>query len=82
MIRKPIVFPGNAPLTRAVAAEVVQTASGFEARVMIQRDQKIVNAKSMLGLLSLGADDQSNMVLIAEGADEDAAAAAVLKVLA
>lgn len=82
MIRKPIVFPGNAPLTRAVAAEVVQTASGFEARVMIQREQKIVNAKSMLGLLSLGADDQANMVLIAEGADEEAAAAAVLKVLA
>ena len=81
MIRKPIVFPGNAPLTRAVAAEVVQTASGFEARVMIQRDQKIVNAKSMLGLLSLGADDQANMVLIAEGADEAAAADAVMKVL-
>jgi phosphotransferase system HPr (HPr) family protein len=82
MIRKPIVFPGNAPLTRAVAAEVVQTAGGFEARVMIQRDQKIVNAKSMLGLLSLGADDQANMVLIAEGADEAEAAAAILKVLA
>ena len=82
MIRKPIVFPGNAPLTRALAAEVVQTASGYEARVMIQREQKIVNAKSMLGLLSLGADDQANMVLIAEGADEEAAAAAVLAVLA
>ena len=44
MIRKPISFPGNVPLTRALAAEVVQTASAFEARVMIQRDQKIVNA--------------------------------------
>ena len=82
MIRKPITFPGNVPLTRAVAAEVVQAASGFEARVMIQRDQKIVNAKSMLGLLSLSADDQANMVLIAEGADEAAAAEAVVKVLA
>ena len=81
MIRKPISFPGNVPLTRAAAAEVVQTASAFEARVMIQRDQKIVNAKSMLGLLSLGADDQANMVLIAEGADEAAAADAVMKVL-
>lgn len=81
MIRTPIVFPGIAPLTRALAAEVVQTASAFEARVMIQREQKIVNAKSMLGLLSLGADDQANMVLIAEGADEEAAAAAVLAVL-
>lgn len=82
MIRKPIAFPDNAPLTRALAAEVVQTASRYEARVMIQREQKIVNAKSMLGLLSLGADDQANMVLIAEGADEEAAAAAVLAVLA
>nr|MBR4281690.1 HPr family phosphocarrier protein [Clostridia bacterium] len=82
MIRKPISFPGNVPLTRAIAAEVVQAASGYEARVMIQRDQKIVNAKSMLGLLSLGADDQANMVLIAEGADEAAAADAVVKVLA
>ena len=82
MIRKPIVFPGNVPLTRALAAEVVQTASSYEARVMIQREQKIVNAKSMLGLLSLSADDQANMMLIAEGADEEAAAAAVLAVLA
>jgi len=81
MIRKPIVFPGNAPLTRALAVEVVQTASTFEARVMIQRAQKIVNAKSMLGLLSLGAEDQADMVLIAEGVDEAEAAAAVLAVL-
>ncbi len=81
MIRKPIVFPGNAPLTRTLAAEVVQTAGNFEARVMIQRAQKIVNAKSMLGLLSLGAEDQANMVLIAEGVDEAEAVDAVLAVL-
>ena len=82
MIRKPIAFPKDIPLTRALAAEVVQTASRFEARVMIQQEQKIVNAKSMLGLLSLGTEDQANMVLIAEGADEAAAAEAVLAVLA
>ena len=82
MIRKPITFPGCAPLTRTLAAEVVQTASAFEARVMIQRDQKIVNAKSMLGLLSLGADDQAHMVLVAEGVDEAAAVEAVMAVLA
>ena len=82
MIRKPITFPGNAPLTRSLAAEVVQTASRYEARVMIQREQKIVNAKSMLGLLSLGADDQANMVLIAEGVDEQDAITAVQAVLA
>lgn len=81
MIRKPITFPGNQPLTRALAAEVVQTASQFEARVMISRHQKIVNAKSTLGLLSLSVEDQSDMVLVAEGPDEAAAVEAVLALL-
>ncbi len=78
MIRTPIKFPQDAPLTRAKAAEVVQTASNYEARVMIMHDSKVVNAKSMLGLLSLGADDQADLTLVAEGPDEAAAAAAVL----
>ncbi len=77
MIRKPIRLPKGEPLTRATAAEVVQTAANFEARVMIQRDQKIVNAKSMLGLLSLSADDREDLTLVAEGVDEAAAAEAV-----
>ncbi|MBQ8201047.1 MAG: HPr family phosphocarrier protein [Clostridia bacterium] len=81
MIRKPIVFPNHQPLNRALAAEVVQTASRFEARVMISHHQKIVNAKSMLGLLSLGADDQDGMILMAEGMDEAAAAEAVAALL-
>ena len=82
MIRKPINFPGNQPLTRALAAEVVQTASRFEARVMISRHQKIVNAKSTLGLLSLSVEDQSDMVLVADGADEAAAVEAIMALLA
>lgn len=82
MIRKPISFPANQPLTRALAAEFVQVASRFEARVMISRHQKIVNAKSTLGLLSLSADDQNDLVLIAEGPDEEAAVAAILELLA
>ena len=82
MIRKPISFPENQPLTRALAAEFVQVASRFEARVMISRHQKIVNAKSPLGLLSLSADDQNDLVMIAEGPDEEAAVAAIMELLA
>lgn len=82
MIRKPITFPDNRPLTRALAAEVVQTASQYEARVMISRHQKIVNAKSTLGLLSLSVEDQNDLVLIAEGPDEAAAVEAILMLLA
>lgn len=82
MIRKPISFPGNQPLTRAMAAEIVQTASQFEARVMISRHQKIVNAKSTLGLLSLGVEDQKDLVLVAEGPDEAAAVETIVALMA
>ena len=82
MIRKPVTFPENKPLNRALAAEVVQTANCFEARVMISRHQKIVNAKSTLGLLSLSAEDQNDLVLIAEGVDEAEAVEAILALLA
>lgn len=82
MIRKPITFPGNQPLTRALAAEVVQTAGRFESRVMISRHQKLVNAKSTLGLLSLNADDQNDMVLVVEGTDEAEATEAIVALLA
>ena len=74
MIVKPITFPNHQPLNRTLAAQVVQTAS----RVMIRRHQKVVNAKSMLGLLSLDADEQNEMFLVCDGADEEAASAAVL----
>lgn len=78
MIIKPITFPHHQPLSRTIAAQVVQTASRYEARVMIRRHQKVVNAKSMLGLLSLDADEQNEMFLVCEGEDEAAAAEAVM----
>ena len=81
MIRKPISFPADKPLTRALAAEFVQVAASFEARVMISRHQKIVNAKSTLGLLSLSAEDLTDLTLIAEGPDEEAAVAAIVALL-
>lgn len=78
MIVKPITFPKQQPLSRTTAAQVVQTAGRFESRVMIRRHQKVVNAKSMLGLLSLDADEQNEMFLVCEGPDEEAASTAVL----
>ena len=81
MIRTPITFPNHQPLNRTLAAEIVQTASAFEARMMIARQDKLVNAKSTLGLLSLGMEDMDGMVLVVEGPDEAAAAQAVAALL-
>ncbi len=81
MIRIPVNFPGGKPLTRSSAAQVVQVACQYTCRIMIEYDQKIVNAKSMLGLLSLGLEDQQHLILLAEGPDEEAAAQAMAQLL-
>lgn len=82
MIRMPLMFPENVQMTRANAASVVQAASRFEARIMIERRQKIVNAKSTLGLLSLYTDLQEPLTLLADGPDEQDAAQAVIDAVA
>lgn len=79
MIKKQIIFPGVQPLNRASAAQMVQIANRYSSRIMIEHCQKLVNAKSMLGLLSLGMDGQSEMTLLADGADEEQAAAAIME---
>ena len=81
MIRQSITFPGGQPLTRNVAVQVVQVTAKFSSRIMIEHDRKIVNAKSMLGLLSLGLEDQTSMTLLVEGEDEQEAASAVMELL-
>ena len=82
MIRESIEFPTEALMNRANAAAVVQVASRFEARIMIEREHKIVNAKSMLGLLSLYGDTKSPMTLLVEGEDEQQEAEAVRALVA
>lgn len=81
MIRQPVTFPGGQPLTRSIAVQVVQATTQFSSRIMIEHDHKIVNAKSMLGLLSLGLEDQTAMTLVVEGEDEQQAAETIAALL-
>lgn len=63
MIRKPISFPNRSPLTGEAPALLVREASRFESRLMIEHNAKIVNAKSMLGLLSLARTPRRAVLL-------------------
>lgn len=80
MIRTPIAFPENQVLQRSTAAQFVQVANRFDARIMIERKDKIVNAKSMLGLLSLGTGE-GEMVLAVDGPEEEKVTAAILEIV-
>lgn len=54
-------------------ALLVQEASKYESTIYIQSGDKKVNAKSIMGMMSLGLDNGEALAVTAEGADEQAA---------
>ena len=54
-------------------AMLVQKASKYESSIYIQSGDKRVNAKSIMGMMTLGMDLSENLEISAEGADEDTA---------
>ena len=51
----------------------IQKANSYKASIWIEKDDRKVNAKSLLGVLSLGIAKGMTIKLSAEGNDEDAA---------
>lgn len=54
-------------------AVLVQKASMFDSKIYIEAEGKKVNAKSIMGMMSLGLDTGEQVTVIAEGEDEAAA---------
>ncbi len=81
MIRREVALPGQEALQRRTAAQLVQVASRFDARIMIEHQSKVINAKSMLGLLSLGTAIDGKLYLVADGEDEQRAVDAIVRLL-
>ena len=55
------------------APRLVQLANNFKSSVWIETEDRRVNAKSLLGVISLGVKKDMKITLIAEGADESEA---------
>ncbi|MBE5923128.1 MAG: HPr family phosphocarrier protein [Lachnospiraceae bacterium] len=51
-------------------AVLVQKASQFESRVFIESGDKKINAKSIMGMMSLGLNQDEEITVTAEGDDE------------
>ena len=62
-----------ASLEARPAALFVQTASQFSSSIYLKMDNKTINAKSIMGVISLGVLDNQNVTIIAEGQDEEQA---------
>ena len=55
------------------ATYFIQKANEFRSSIWIEADDRKINAKSMLGVLSMGITTGTEVNLIAEGPDEEAA---------
>ena len=52
------------------ATFLIQKANEFKSSIWIEKDERRVNAKSLLGVLSLGVAKDSTINIIADGSDE------------
>ena len=59
------------------ATYFIQKANEFKSGIWVEKDERRVNAKSLLGLLSLGIVKGTAITLIADGPDEQEALAAL-----
>lgn len=55
------------------ATYFIQKANEFRASIWIEADERKINAKSLLGVLSMGITTGTEITLVAEGVDEEAA---------
>ena len=59
------------------ATLLVQSASKFNSEITLQYQDKSVNLKSIMGVMSLGVGKDADVTISAEGADEADAIAAI-----
>ena len=71
MIRRELAIRNRLGLHARAAARFVHTASRFRSRVTAGRDGRVMDGKSILGILLLAASQGTAIEVTAEGDDED-----------
>ena len=81
MIQESVTVRHHGGLEGRKVALLVQMACQYESRIYVIRDNKKVNAKSLLGMTSLVFSENSEITVSAEGEDEALAIANIQKYL-
>lgn len=81
MIKKPITVQLANGLEARPVALLVQVASQYESEIYVESADKRVNAKSIMGMMTLGMDSGEEIVVSANGADEEEVIADIEKYL-
>jgi phosphocarrier protein HPr len=78
MIQKDVTIKNRAGIHARPAALIVQTANGFDSEIFMEKNGNKINAKSIMGIITLGAAYNTTLSVIADGNDEDDAVAAIV----
>lgn len=73
MISRNVTIKNNVGLHARPATFFIQKANTFRSSIWVEKEDRRVNAKSLLGVLSLGITKGMTITLIADGTDENEA---------
>ena len=82
MCTQEITVNNEVGLHARAATFFIQKANEFKCGIWVEKDERRVNAKSLLGVLSLGIAQGSVITVIADGADEKQAIVALQELAA
>ena len=81
MIEREIEIKNKLGLHARPAALFVKTASSFNSKIEVCRDDTVIDGKSIMGLMMLAAESGSKLKLIIDGDDEERAMEKLVKLI-
>ena len=81
MYTREITVKNEVGLHARPATYFIQKANEFKSGIWVEKEERRVNAKSLLGILSLGITKGTTITLIADGPDENEAVDALVKLI-
>ena len=81
MIRKSVTIGISNGLEARPIAMLVQVASQYVINIYLESEERKVNAKSIMGMMSLGLDTGESVTVSVDGADEEEAMKSIEKYL-
>ena len=81
MVKENVTITNNIGLHARPATFFIQKANSYRSSIWIEKDDRKVNAKSLLGVLSMGIAKGMTVTLMAEGVDEADAIAGLVALI-
>ena len=77
MTERMVTIKNRAGIHARPAALIVQTASKYACKLWLEKGDDRINAKSIMGIITLGASFGTPIRILADGSDEEEAAASI-----